>query len=97
MSAMHQQHRYLAQIEALKSVANLVEVDEQTFRMLLRSHEQPTIVVGESGFWRFKRHTYLTTYDGFVFCLRSPTALDLKAEAPSAFLVSAKAVTIPFL
>jgi len=95
--SFQQQQRYLAHIEGLKAVANLVEVDEPTFRTLLRSHEQPTVVVGESGFWRFKRHTYLTTYDGFVFCLRSPAPVDLKAEAPSAFLVQAKAVTIPFL
>lgn len=95
---MHrQQHRYLAQIEGLKAVANLVEVDEETFRRLLRSHERPTVVVGETGLWRFRRHTYLTTYDGFTFCLRSATPLDLHAEAPSAFLVRAKTVTIPFL
>jgi hypothetical protein len=94
---MHQAQKYQAQIDGLKAVANLVEVDEETFRMVLRSNERPTIVAGEAGFWKFKRHTYLTTYDGFVFCLRSPAPVDFKAEAPAAFLVKAKTVSIPFL
>jgi hypothetical protein len=94
---MHEVHRTQAQIDGLRAVANLVEVDEGTFRMLLRSHEQPTLVTGQTGFWKLKRHTCMTTYDGFVFCLRSPLPLDFRSEAPAAFVVQAKTVNIPFL
>jgi len=90
-----QQH--LAEIETVKALANLVEVDEETFRGILRAHERPTIVAGESGFWLFRRHVYLTTYDGFVFCVRVRVPMDFADDAPSHFLIRAKAVTIPFL
>jgi len=90
-----QQH--LAEIEAVKALANLVEVDVETFRGVLRAHERPTIVAGMTGFWLFRRHVYLTTYDGFVFCVRAPAPLDFATDAPSHFLIRAQAVTIPFL
>jgi len=89
--------QYQAQIEALKAVVSLVEVDETTFRLLLRSRPHPTIVTGKGGTLWFKKHTYLTSYDGFVFCLRTSQALDFHEEAPGAFLVRAKQITIPFL
>jgi hypothetical protein len=85
------------QIEALKALVNLVEVDEATFRLLLRSHERPTIVVGRAGIFWFKKHTYMTSYDGFVFLHRADGALDFRAEAPQALVVEAKSVHIPFL
>lgn len=89
--------RYNAQIEALKSLVNLVEVDEATFRSLLRAHERPTLVTGQSGMLWFKRFTYLTSYDGFIFCLRAEKEQDFAADAPDALVVKAKAVHIPFL
>ncbi|MHC4548350.1 MAG: hypothetical protein ACYTEZ_06185 [Planctomycetota bacterium] len=89
--------QYQAQIEGLKALANLVEVSEATFRLIVRSHEHPTIVAGGTGALWFKKHTYLTTYDGFVFCLRSERPLDFAADAPGAFFVEAKTVHIPFL
>ena len=88
---------YQAQIEGLKAVANIVEVDEETFRTLLRSREHPTLVAGETGVLWFKKHTYLTTYDSFIFCLRAPGPLDFEKDAPGAFFISAKSVNIPFL
>ena len=90
-AAHHQQ-----QIQALKAIASLVEVDEATFRLLLRSHEKPTIVAGKSGVLRFKKVTYLTSYDGFVFLFRTDQARDFRADAPQALVVDAKAVHIPF-
>jgi len=89
--------QYQAQIEALKAVVSLVEVDETTFRLLLRSRPHPTIVTGKAGAYWFKRHIYLTSYDGFVFCLRTPHAVDFHEEAPGAFLVRSKQIRIPFL
>ena len=89
--------RHLAEIDAVKALANLVEVDAETFRGILRAHERPTIVAGETGIWLFRRHVYLTTYDGFVFCVRAAAPLDFADDAPSHFLIRAKAVTIPFL
>ena len=89
--------RYNAQIEALKALVNLVEVDEQTFRALLRAHERPTLVTGQSGMLWFKRFTYLTSWDGFVFCLRTEKACDLAGDAPDALVVNAKSLNIPFL
>jgi len=86
-----------AQIEAIKAVASIVEVDEPTFRDILRAHEQPTIVTGESGALWFKRPVYLTTYDGFVFLLKAAKAVDFAQDAPRAFWIRAKSVTIPFL
>jgi hypothetical protein len=85
------------QIEALKALVNLVEVDEATFRLLLRSHERPTVVVGKAGLLWFKKHTYMTSYDGFVFLLRAEKECDFRAEAPQALVVAAKEVHIPFL
>lgn len=89
--------QYQAQIEGLKALANLVEVDEATFRLIVRSHERPSIVSGSTGALWFKKHVYLTSYDGFVFCLRSDKPLDLRTDAPGAFYVQAKSVHIPFL
>jgi len=89
--------QYQAQVEGLKAVANLVEVDEDTFRLLLRSRENPTLVAGQSGALWFKKHVYLTTYDGLVFCLKAATALEFKEDAPGAFFIQAKSVNIPFL
>jgi len=88
--------QYQAQIQALKAVASLVEVDEQTFRTLLRSLKSPTIVAGTTGVMWFKKQVYLTSYDGFVFFLRSPAPLDFEADAPNAFFVAAESLTIPF-
>ena len=92
-AAAHQQQ----QIQALKAIASLVEVDEGTFRLLLRSHEKPTIVAGKSGIFWFKKHTYLTSYDGFVFLHRAEKACDFRMEAPQALIVDAQAVHIPFV
>jgi hypothetical protein len=89
--------QYQARIEALKAVASLVEVDEATFRGILRAHDRPTVVSGGTGVLWFKRHTYLTSYDGFVFCVRSDKPLDFAADAADAFHVVAKTLTIPFL
>jgi len=89
--------QYQAQIEALKAVVSLVLVDEATFRLLLRSRPHPTIVAGKGGALWFKKHTYLTSYDGFVFCVRSPQPLAFHEEAPEAFLVRAEQLRIPFL
>jgi hypothetical protein len=89
--------RYHERIEALKAMVNLIEVDEATFRLLLRSHEKPTIVSGETGMLWFKKFTYLTSYDGFVFCHRGAKACDFAADAPGALTIEAKAVHIPFL
>jgi hypothetical protein len=94
MTGAAQRH---VQIEALKALVNLVEVDEATFRLLLRSHEKPTVVVGKAGIFWFKKHTYMTSYDGFVFLLRADGSCDFKADAPDAFVVDAKTVHIPFL
>ena len=90
-------HQYQAQIQALKAVANLVEVDEGTFRQLLGARDHPTIVGAESGALWFKKRVYLTSYDGFVFVLRVPKVLDFQKEAAGAFYVEAKSVNIPFL
>jgi len=89
--------QYQAQIEGLKAIANLVEVDEATFRLVIRSHEHPTIVAGGTGALWFKKSTYLTTYDGFVFVLRAEKPLDFREDAPGAFFIEAKSVNIPFL
>lgn len=96
MEAVGAQQRH-QQIEALKALVNLVEVDERTFRLLLRSHEKPTIVVGKAGFLWFKKHVYMTSYDGFVFLHRADRERDFHAEAPQAFVVAAGTVHIPFL
>ena len=89
--------QYQAQVEGMKALANLVEVDEATFRLIVRSHEHPTIVSGGTGALWFKKQTYLTTYDGFVFCLRAGKPIDLREDAPGAFFIEAKSVHIPFL
>ena len=89
--------QYQAQVEGMKALANLVEVDEETFRLIVRSREHPTIVAGATGILWFKKHTYLTTYDGFVLCLRTDKPLDLTEDAAGAFYVEAKTVHIPFL
>jgi hypothetical protein len=88
---------YQAQIEALKSMAALVEVEEETFRLLLRSRENPTIVAGRSGFWKFKKSVYLTSYDGFIFLLKSEQDLDFAADAVGAFYVKAKELSLPMM
>ncbi len=85
--AAHQQHE---RIQALKAIASLIEVDEATFRLLLRSHERPTLVVSRTGFLWFKKHVYMTSYDGFVFFHRAGTELDFRAEAPRALVVAAE-------
>jgi hypothetical protein len=85
------------QIEALKALVNLVEVDEATFRLLLRSHDRPTIVAGKTGFLWFKKNVYMTSYDGFVFLHRAEKECDFRAEAPQALVVTAESVHIPFL
>jgi hypothetical protein len=89
--------QYQAQIEAVKAMVNLVEVDEDTFRLLLRSREHPTLVSGGTGALWFKKRTYLTSYDGFVFLLKAPAPLDFSEDAPGAFYVEAKGLNIPFL
>ncbi|MFQ5845261.1 MAG: hypothetical protein ACE5JG_09775, partial [Planctomycetota bacterium] len=89
--------QYQAQINALKAMAAVVEVDEETFRTLLRSRPHPTIVAGTSGALWFKRRTYLTSYDGFFFLLRVDGPLDFSPDAAGAFYVNAKHVNIPFL
>ena len=89
--------QYHAQINAIKAMANLVEVDEETFRSILAAREHPTLVQGQSGALWFKKRLYLTTYDGFVFLLRAPRVLDFSADAPGAFVVAAEGVHIPFL
>lgn len=90
-------HQYHAQINAIKSMASMVEVDEETFRAILRAREHPTLVQGQSGALWFKKSVYLTTYDGFVFLLRVPKPLDFTGDAPGALLVAAQNVNIPFL
>ncbi|MGH7163342.1 MAG: hypothetical protein ACREID_07645 [Planctomycetota bacterium] len=87
---------YQAQIKALKAVATHVEVDEETFRLLLRSRPHPTIVSGTTGVFWFKMRTYLTSYDGFVFFLRARAGLDFGKDAPGAFYVEAKSLNLPF-
>jgi len=89
--------RYQASIEALKVVAGLVEVDEETFRLLVRSREQPTIVEGQAGLLWFKKRIYMTSYDGFKFVLRAERELDFSEDAPEAFRIRAEALTLPFL
>ncbi len=91
-AAHHQQ-----QIQALKALASIIEVDEATFRLLLRSHERPTLVVSRTGFFWFKKHVYMTSYDGFVFFHRAAVERDFLAEAPLAFVVVAEHVQIPSL
>ena len=88
---------YQQQIRALKAIATLIEVDEATFRLLLRSSDKPTIVESRTGFFWFKKHVYMTSYDGFVFFHRSSAPCDLRAEAPQAFVVAAEHVEIPSL
>ncbi|MCK6459742.1 MAG: hypothetical protein L6Q95_07575 [Planctomycetes bacterium] len=90
-------HQRAMQVEALKALVNLVEVDEPTFRLLLRSHEKPTLVAGTTGFLWFRKHVYMTSYDGFVFLHRPEREIDLLPEAPDAVVVRAKSVHIPFL
>jgi hypothetical protein len=89
-------HRH-QQIQALKAIASLVEVDEATFRLLLRSHEKPTLVVAQTGFLWFKKHLYMTSYDGFVFFHRADKERDFTADAPQAFVVRAESAEIPSL
>jgi hypothetical protein len=89
--------QYHAQINAIKSMANLVEVDEETFRLVLQAREHPTLVEGKSGALWFKKSVYLTTYDGFVFLHRSGRPLDFSKDAPGALLVTAQGVNLPFL
>ena len=86
-----------AQIQALRAIANMVEVDEGTFRQLLSAREHPTIIGAESGALWFKKRIYLTSYDGFIFLLRTPKVLDFQEEAPIAFYVEAKSANIPFI
>lgn len=90
-------HRHHQQIEALKAIISLVEVDEATFRLLLRSNERPTLVTGRTGFWRFKKHIYMTSYDGFVFLHRAGAECDFRTEAPQAFIIAAAEVELPSL
>jgi hypothetical protein len=90
-------HQRALQIEALKALVNLVEVDEATFRLLLRSHEKPTLVTGTTGFLWFKKRVYMTSYDGFVFLHRAEKELDFRTEAPEAVVVTAQTVNIPFV
>ena len=89
--------QYQAQIEGLKALANLIEVNEETFRLLIRSRENPTIVAGKTGALWFKKNCYLTSYDGFVFVLRVADELDFREDAPGAFFVKAESVQIPFM
>jgi len=90
-------HQQALQIEALKALINLVEVDEATFRLLLRSHEKPTLVTGNTGFLWFRKRVYMTSYDGFVFLHRAGKEIDFRAEAPDSVVVNAQSVHIPFL
>jgi len=90
-------HRQQERIQALKALVNLVEVDEETFRLLLRSHDKPTLVTGTTGFLWFKKHVYMTSYDGFVFLYRAERERDFRPEAPQAIVVAAETVHIPFL
>lgn len=90
-------HQQALQIEALKALVNLVEVDEGTFRLLLRSHEKPTLVTGNTGFLWFRKRVYMTSYDGFVFLHRAGKEIDFRAEAPDSVVVNAQSVHIPFL
>ncbi len=87
--------QYQAQINAMKAMVTIVEVDEETFRTLLRSRPHPTIVAGTTGGLWWKRHTYLTSYDGFVFLLRAEAALDFKSDCQGALYVQADKLTIP--
>ncbi len=89
--------QYQAQINAMKAMATIVEVDEETFRTLLRSRPHPTLVAGTTGALWFKRYTYLTSYDGFVFVLRAEEALDFKGDCEGAFYVHADKLTVPTL
>jgi hypothetical protein len=54
-------------------------------------------VSGGTGALWFKKRTYLTSYDGFVFLLKAPAPLDFSEDAPGAFYVEAKGLNIPFL
>ena len=90
-------HQYQAQINAIKAMVNLVEVDEATFRSIVGARPHPTVVSGRTGALWFKKNVYLTSYDGFVFLLRSAAELDFRSDAPKAFYIEAKSVTIPFL
>jgi hypothetical protein len=89
--------QYQAAIEGLKAVAHLIEVDEETFRLLVRSREHPTIVEGKIGALWFKKRVYLTSYDGFIFVHKAEKPLDLTPDAPGAFHVKAENASIPFL
>ncbi|MHC4931033.1 MAG: hypothetical protein ACYTGV_02440 [Planctomycetota bacterium] len=89
--------QYQAQINAMKAVISLVEVDETTFRRILQTRPHPTIVTGKSGALWFKKTVYMTTYDGFVFLHRSKNPLDFSGHAPDAVIVEAESVNIPFM
>ena len=91
----HAAAHHAQQIQALKAVASLIEVDEATFRLLLRSNERPTVVVGHTKILWFKKNVYLTSYDGFVFIHRAAVEIDVRAEAPQAFIVQAEHLHIP--
>jgi hypothetical protein len=91
--AQHHQER----ITAVKALMNLVEVDEATFRLLLRSHERPTLVRGATGMLWFRKFTYMTSYDGFVFCHRSDKECDFRPDAAGALVIDAKTIDIPSL
>jgi len=89
--------RQYAQIQALKAQVSVVEVDEQTFRAILRSREHSTIVSGRVGALWFKKHAYVTSYDGFMFVLRSDEPVDVAADAPAAFHIEAKTLNLLLL
>ena len=89
--------QYQAQIQALKAMLGVIAVDEETFRLILRSRSHPTIVAGKSGALWFKKPIYMTSYDGFLFILKPDEDLDFKEDAPGAFFVEAKAVHVPFM
>ena len=89
--------QYQAQIEALKAMLGVISVEEETFRLILRSRPHPTIVAGKSGALWIKKPIYMTSYDGFLFVLKQDKDLDFKEDAPGAFFVEAKAVHVPFM
>ncbi len=89
--------QYQAQIEALKAMLGVIAVEEETFRLILRSRPHPTIVAGKTGALWFKKPIYMTSYDGFLFILKPDSELDFKEDAPGAFFVEAKAVHVPFM
>ncbi len=86
-----------AKILAIKAQLSVVEVDEETFRTIIRSREHPTILTGRIGMLWLKKHAYVTSYDNFMFVLRSDDPLDLSDDAPGAFVIETKSLNLTFL